>query len=418
MAMDPAANVTSTAAVLTPARLRQHLKRRLPDVLTEVLLPAIRWRVNNRQLVALAINPTWEEVLRQQAGEVLTSLAAERGLELRLGSIAQNGDMTDQGGTIDEVLKDPGREFALSACRQVIEAPGAVHNPLYLFGPSGSGKSHLLHAMAHSFRELLPDDQVVEIAMSHWVDRLARELAEDKTGDLQNRFDEAVVIFLDGIEAVAGRELAQEQLFHLINAALEAGQQLVISGQAAPRHLVDIEDRLSTRLGWGLSVALDLPLLDSRLALLRQLLGDIADDYPASELATWTNSLAPDLHQVLILAERLRRGERPGGLRSASFDRVLELVAARFDLRAGDIAGKRRHRQVALARQTVLLLCRRLTNHSLDSLGAMVGGRDHSTVLYSIRQAEERAAEDQDYARLLADLSQSLLADGAGRQRR
>ena len=185
---------------------------------------------------------------------------------------------------------------------------------------------------------------------------------------------------------------------------------MLLAGSAAPRKLPGFEDRLVTRLAWGLSVAIEPPHAETRLALLRRLSDQAAADIPADELARLVDTFAPDMHQVVKLAGRLREGDRPGvGADYASFDRIVQVVAERYDLRPGDLAGKRRHREVAQARQLALLLGRRLTGHSLDALCGMIGGRDHSTVLYSIRQAEERVAADKDLQRDVAEMTQQIL---------
>jgi chromosomal replication initiator protein len=184
----------------------------------------------------------------------------------------------------------------------------------------------------------------------------------------------------------------------------------VFAGRAAPRKLAGIEDRLVTRLAWGLAVGIEPPHSETRCALVRRLAGAAADGIENAELAAMVDTLAPDMHQAVRLAERLAQGERPGARDEvASFDRILQVVADRFGLRPGDIAGKRRHRQIAQARQMALLLGRRLTGHSLVALGGMVGGRDHSTVLYGIRQAEERLKHDPQLSRELAELTQQVL---------
>jgi len=404
----------------TPARLGQLLKRELPKPLAELLVPATTWRVTTRSVIAVLPNQIWQDLFTQHAGPVLERRLDRTGLQLRIQSRVDDISPADtRRGRLDNFLQDPGNQFALSAVRQVLEAPGLEHNPLYLHGPDGCGKTHLIAALSHEATSVLGEDQVVRLEGHDWVARHAQELAETGTGPLRERIDSAAFLLFDGVEALARRNLAQEQLFHLINNGMERGQQLVLTGDAAPRRLEGLEDRLVTRLGWGLAVAIDPPLLETRIALLRQLLGDAAREHDAAELARMVEALAPDMHQTVRLADRLVRGEPLGiGKEAASFDRVLECVANRYGIRATDIAGKRRHRSVAQARQASLLLGRRLTTHSLEALGGMVGGRDHSTVLYSIRQAEERLAREPEFTREISELTQEILAVGTRRHRR
>ena len=383
----------------------------LPRELAEVLLPPLRLRANAGRLVVVVPNPIWRDVFHELAAERLRGLLKPKGLSLHVvcrQDVANRSTASEQ--RFATFLQDPGNQLALTACRRAVEAPGLEHNPLYLHGPAGCGKSHLLAAIAAEYRGMLDEHAVVAFTGPDFVAREAQRLAERGSSPLRQRLEKAALISIDAVDALANRVLAQEELFHLINSALERGQQLVITGSAAPRKLPGFEDRLVTRLAWGLSVAIEPPHAETRLALLRRLCDQATNDIPADELVRLVDTFAPDMHQVVKLAERLREGERPGvGTDYASFDRIVQVVAERYDLRPGDLSSKRRHREVAQARQLALLLGRRLTDHSLDALGGMIGGRDHSTVLYSIRQAEERVAGDPDLQRDLTEMTQQIL---------
>lgn len=400
---------TDTDVVAAP--YLKALAQALPTELAEVLLPSLRLRANASRLVVVVPNPVWRDVFHDLAAERLRSVLKPKGMTLQ---VICRLDVPDQSTVSEQrfatFLQDPGNQLALTACRRAVEAPGLEHNPLYLHGPAGCGKSHLLAAVAADYRAMLDEHAVVHFTGPDFVSREAQRLAERGSSPLRQRLEKAALIVIDSVDALANRALAQEELFHLINSALERGQQLLIAGSAAPRKLPGFEDRLVTRLAWGLSVAIEPPHAETRLALLRRLSDQAAAEIPADELARLVDTFAPDMHQVVKLAGRLREGERPGvGADYASFDRIVQVVAERYDLRPGDLAGKRRHREIAQARQLALLLGRRLTGHSLDALGGMIGGRDHSTVLYSIRQAEERVASDKDLQRDLAEMTQRIL---------
>ncbi len=398
------------------AELMHELAAALPPELAEVLLPTMRLRpAAGKVVVAVFPNQVWRDVFREHAAELARRVLRARGLGLNLVCRQETTVAAGAGEQrFDTFLQDPGNQLALAACQRAVEAPGLEHNPLYLHGPAGSGKTHLLSAIASEYRLAVGDAGVLEFTGPDFVARDAQSLADRGASELRTRVEEAVVIVFDQVEALANRKLAQEELFHLINSCLDRGQQLVFAGNHAPRKLSGIEDRLVTRLSWGLAVAIEAPHSETRFALLRRLAGPAADGIEAAELARMVDTFAPDMHHVSRLAERLIEGERPGASPEvASFDRILQVVADRFGLRPGDIAGKRRHRQIAQARQMALLLGRRLTGHSLDALGGMVGGRDHSTVLYGIRQAEERLKTDPQLARDLSELTQQVLTKPA-----
>ncbi len=404
---------TDSHAAATVDLMRQ-LRAELAPEIAEVLLPALKLRLSGTRLIALLPNTIWLEVFREHALELAERLLRPRNLALHLACRHANVEPAEGAvRSFATFLTDPGNQLALAACRRAVEAPGLEHNPLYLHGPEGCGKSHLLLAIAAEYRLAAGEAGVVELSGPTFVSGDAIELADRDRGrsGLRQRIEEAAAILFDQVEALASRQLAQEELFHLINSCLDRGQQLVFAGRAAPRKLLGLEDRLATRLSWGLAIGIETPHTETRCALLRHLVGSAADDIEPVELARLVDTYAPDMHQVVRLSERLIEGERPG-LReeAASFDRILQVVADRYGLRPGDIAGKRRMRQVAHARQIALLLGRRLTGHSLVALGGMVGGRDHSTVLYGIRQAEERLRADPQVARELSELTQEVLA--------
>jgi len=393
------------------AQVQRALRKSLPTELSEVLLPTITWRGTSGRMVAVLPNPVWRDVFREHAAETVRALLKAKGLGLHIvchKDVAHGAQAA--GRRLESFLQDPGNQLALTASRRAVEAPGLEHNPLYLHGPPGCGNSHLLAAIASEYRSSLDDGAAVELTGADFVAREAQQLAERSQSPLRQRLEHAAVICFDGVDALSNRALAQEELFHLINSSLERGQQLVFSGTLPPRKLPGIEDRLVTRLAWGLAVAIEPPHVETRLALLRQLAGAAAQQLEAEELTRLVDTFAPDMHQVVKLAERLAEGERPeAGAEVASFDRIVQAVADRYNLRPGDLSSKRRHREVAHARQIALLLGRRLTGHSLDALGGMIGGRDHSTVLYSIRQAEARLKKDKDLARELTELTQLVL---------
>ncbi len=389
----------------------KQLGKLLPSELADVLIPVMRVRSSTTRLLVMLPNPIWRDVFNDLAADRLRGLIASKGISLHVAcrnDISSNSNTEQQRFT--NFQQDPGNQLAFTACRRAVEAPGLEHNPLYLHGPSGCGKTHLLSAIMAEYRGMLDDQAVVAFNGADFVAHEAQRLAERGTTPLRQRLDRAALIVLDGMDALSNRQIAQEELFHLINSALERGQQLVLAGSLAPRRLPGFEDRLVTRLGWGLSVAIEPPHTETRLAVLRRLVGQSVEDLSTDDLVRLVDTFAPDMHQVVKLAERLLGGERPGvGHDYASFDHIVQIVADHYDLRPGDLAGKRRHREIAQARQIALLLGRRLTGHSLEALGGMIGGRDHSTVLYSIRQAEERLAVDQDVRRVVTDLTQKIL---------
>ena len=400
-----------------PGRLRSALTADLPVELAEILLPTITIVGDANGLALTVPNALWAAVVRSHALPAAERwvIRAAPGTVLRIVDLdetpaeAPAQDRREQ--LFADFLEDPGNQIALAACRRAVDEPGLEHNPLYIHGPAGCGKSHLLGAVAGEFRTMLGDSGAVLLDGPGFVAVAAQELARRATDGLRARLEAAAVILIDGIDALAGRDLAQEELFHVVNAALDRGAQLVISGRVAPRRLPGFTERLVSRLGWGLTVGLDAPHLETRVALVRRIAGS-AGVANAAELTALVDAQAPDMHQAVILAERLRRGGVDLISRSAavaSFDSIVQAVADHFGLRPGDLTGKRRHAEVVQARGIALVLGRRLTGHSLEALGGMVGGRDHTTVLHALRSTELRVAADPHLQRAIHELSQQVL---------
>ena len=385
----------------------------LPAELGEVLGPALRLVHSPGRVTVTALNPSWHQVLESHAAATLREAARARGLVLSIAA-DRPAAPTTTGAGIDALLADPGNQLAFTACRRAVAAPGLEHNPLYLHGPTGCGKSAILAAVAHDARTALGPAAVVAFAGDSFVSNEAQQLAERVATPLRSRLEEAVLVVFDDVHRLSGRALAQEELFHLIDRALERGQQVVVTGDQAPRRL-ELEERLRTRLGWALAVEIETPQLETRIAALHRLAGDLASALPSARLADLVERLAPDFHQVAHLARTLESGSDPDSADgAASLDRILNVVATRHGLRPADLVGRRRTRDIAHARHLAMWLARRLTPHTLIALGAMLGGRDHATVIHAVTAIEARRSRETGFRRALDEMVQEILSAPAG----
>lgn len=406
-------------------RLRNALIADLAPEVAEVLLPVLS-PVLTGNIVHLRVpNALWASVAEQFALPAAERWLAHAAPGITAEVIDLDGTppeapaISNRTRTFDAFLEDPGNQIALASCRRIVEQPGLEHNPLYLHGPTGCGKTHLLLAIVHEYRLMLGDDSAVWIDGPEFVatgaqDLARRAFASGENDGLRGVLDQAAVIVVDNVDALSGRDLAQEELFHVMNTALDRGTQLVFAGRQAPRKLAGFTDRLASRLAWGLTVGLDVPHLETRVALVRRVAGAAIAGVDAAALTALVDAQAPDMTQALILADRLTRGgvdlTAAAMPAPASFDRIVQAVAERFDLRPGDLASKRRHAEIVQARGLALLLGRRLTKYSLDALGGMVGGRDHTTVMHALRSTEARVAADPELQRAVSELTRQVLA--------
>jgi chromosomal replication initiator protein len=409
----------------TVQRLRSALTADLAPEVAEILLSVLVVQQDPDGLILQVPNAAWAQVARSLALPSAQRWAerAVPGMSVRIIDLDSTTPVAPAYGSkihvFADFLADPGNQIALATCRRVVEQPGLEHNPLYLHGPAGSGKSHLLQAVCHEYRHMLGADAAVLLTGTEFVASGAQELSQRTSeaapeGSLRGRLEAAAVIALDGVDALGGRDLAQEELFHIINSALDRGAQLLFAARQPPRRLPQFTERLASRLAWGLTVGLDAPHLETRVALVRRIAGSHVSNVDIGQLTALIEAQAPDMHQAVILAERLRRGgieltaaSRPVG---AGFDRIVQVVADHFSLRPGDLTGQRRHSEIVHARGLALLLGRRLTNHSMESLGGMVGGRDHTTVLHALRSTEAKLTADPALQRTLDELTRRVLA--------
>ncbi len=391
--------------------LRRSLADRLPPEVAEVLLPAMVFHDQPGGVRCEARNAAWLDAWRHLGAEAAEAWQLTQAPSPALTASAPGDAGTERSqATLDQFVADPGNQLALAACRRAVEAPGLEHNPLFLHGGAGTGKTHLLQAVAHEFVAMLGDGAVVALDGPTFVTTHAQELGRREESPLRSALATAVCITIDGLDALAGRDLAQEELFHLLNDALDRGAQVLIAGRLPPARLEGWTDRLTSRLSWGLVVGLEAAQLETRTALVRQRGGRAAQAMDPVALAALVEARAPDMHRAMALAEHLADHGAAPRAGVVSFDRILATVAERFDLRPGDLTGKRRDRDASQARGLALLLARRLTDHSLQALGGMVGGRDHATVLHALRSTEERIAADPEARRAYDDLARLVVA--------
>ena len=403
---------------LTVAMIQRRLRSAIPEPIADVLLPALSFSVRPGEMVVIAANQIWADVFTAYALEAIQEIADSFQRQLIFSTRQRSQSTTTNKPILSSVpmtfaswLSDPGNQFALATCRGIAEAPGTLHNPLYLYGPKGSGKTHLLQAVVNDLRSTLGGEAVLFWTGEEFTRAIAPILSDQGEHAVIEQLEQATLICIDGVEALSEMPVAQEELYLLINRALDQGQQLLFSSSMPPKKIPHLEDRLSSRLAWGLSIAIDPPVGETKVRLLRSLAGTAFDDLSNGEQLKLLDLHGGDMHQIVVLAQALMRGEIPLTTSAdASFDRIISAAAKAYGVRPSDVAGKHRQRPFVLARQAALLLGRKLTDHSLVALGGMVGGRDHSTVLHSLQQAHKRLEDDPSYEQLISRLSQEIIS--------
>jgi chromosomal replication initiator protein len=303
--------------------------------------------------------------------------------------------------------------FAHAAAVAVAEAPAKAYNPLFIYGESGLGKTHLLHAIGAYAKELYGNVRVRYVSSEEFTNDFINSIRDDKASAFQRRYRDLDVLLVDDIQFLENKERTQEEFFHTFNTLYNANKQIVISSDRSPKQLTTLEDRLRSRFEWGLMTDIQPPELETRIAILRKKAiqdrlnaPDDVLEYIASKISTNIRELEGALIRVtafaslnrqpvdLGLAEIVLKDLIPSGIGAEiTAPTIMAQTAAYFSLTIDDLCGTSRSRALVNARQIAMYLCRELTELSLPKIGQTFGGRDHTTVMHADRKIRELMAE-------------------------
>jgi chromosomal replication initiator protein len=325
-------------------------------------------------------------------------------------------------------VEGKSNQLARAAASQVGQNPGKSYNPLFIYGGVGLGKTHLMHAIGNAMLEQTPDARVAYVHSERFVGDMVRGLQHNKISEFKRTYRSLDALLIDDIQFFAGKERSQEEFFHTFNELLEGQRQIVLTCDRYPKEVNGLEERLKSRFGWGLTVAIEPPELETSVAILMSkasaegvALPEEVAFFIAKRIRSNVRELEGALRRVIANS---RFTERPINLdfakealrdllalqaRLVSIDNIQKTVAEYFKIRVGDLLSKRRSRSIARPRQIAMALAKELTNHSLPEIGDAFGGRDHTTVLHgcrrvaALRETEKRI--DDDYLNLLRTLT-------------
>lgn len=303
--------------------------------------------------------------------------------------------------------------FAHAAALAVSEAPAKAYNPLFIYGESGLGKTHLLHAIGAYAKELYPNVRVRYVSSEEFTNDFINSIRDDKSNSFQKRYRDLDILLVDDIQFLENKERTQEEFFHTFNTLYNANKQIVISSDRPPKQLTTLEDRLRSRFEWGLITDIQPPELETRIAILRKKAAqerlnapDDVLEYIASKIFTNIRELEGALIRVtafaslnrqpvdMALAEIVLKDLIPNDSSpSINAANIMAQTAAYFSLTVEDLCGTSRSRVLVNARQIAMYLCRELTELSLPKIGQTFGGRDHTTVMHADRKIRELMAE-------------------------
>lgn len=329
--------------------------------------------------------------------------------------------------TFKSFVEGKSNQLGLAAARQVAENPGGAYNPLFIYGGVGLGKTHLMHAVGNALVDQNPNAKVVYLHSERFVADMVKALQLNAISDFKRYYRSVDALLIDDIQFFARKDRSQEEFFHTFNALLEGGQQIILTCDRYPKEIHGLEERLKSRFGWGLTVSVEPPELETRVAILMKkaeqsemFLPNDAAFFIAQRIRSNVRELEGALKRVIANAHFTGREIDVPLVREAlkdllalqdkqvSVDNIQRVVAEYYKIKVSDILSKRRSRSVARPRQVAMSLAKELTNHSLPEIGEAFGGRDHTTVLHACRKIKELREEDADIREDWKNLQRSL----------
>jgi chromosomal replication initiator protein len=329
--------------------------------------------------------------------------------------------------TFDAFVIGSGNQFAHAACQAVAQRPSKAYNPLFLYGGVGMGKTHLMQAIGHEVKRLMPQAAICYVSSEKFTNEMINSLRYDKMSSFRDKFRNVDVLLIDDIQFLAQKERTQEEFFHTFNALHESMKQIVIASDRPPKELAEIEDRLRSRFEWGLIADIQPPDLETKVAILQKKAEQEHITLPtdvALFIASNIRSNVRELEGALIrlvahssltnteitlpYSQQVLKNFIDSQARKVTIESIQKAVAEQFGLRLLEIKAKNNSRAIVYPRQIAMYLAKHLTEASLPEIGRQFGGKHHTTVLHSVEKIEETRKTDKDLNRMLNKLTEQL----------
>ena len=332
----------------------------------------------------------------------------------------KRGSRLNSRYTFDTFIVGTCNQFAHAACLAVAESPAKAYNPLFLYGGVGLGKTHLLNALGNSCYQRRPGSRIAYLSSEQFTNEVINSIRYDKMVDFRNKYRSVDILLVDDIQFIAGKERTQEEFFHTFNTLYDAHKQIVISSDRFPKDMPEMEGRLRSRFEWGLIADLQVPDLETKIAILKKKaetkeipLPDEVSYFLATHIKKNVRELEGALTRLTAfssltgqpitveLAKRALRDIIQERTRIISADEILKAVAERFHMRPVELKMKKRTRALVFPRQIAMYLCREICHLSYPDIGRQFGGKDHTTVMHACRRIEKQSAADGSLRQML-----------------
>ncbi len=432
----PMGLVEDTALIAAPNEftkdvLETRLRPLVVQALSETLGREIRLAVTVDSSIAPTIEESTDEVADATYADVTTDPVplddSPRPGTGSPGTRNEDGRLNDKY-TFDTFVIGSSNRFAHAAAVAVAEQPARAYNPLFIYGGSGLGKTHLLHAIGHYARTLYKGTRVRYVSSEEFTNEFINSIRDDKAASFQRRYRDVDVLLVDDIQFLSGKVQTQEEFFHTFNTLHNANKQIVVTSDLPPKQLPDFEDRMRSRFEWGLITDVQPPDLETRIAILRKksvqerlVAPPEVLEFIASKISTNIRELEGALIRVTAFASLNRQpvdlaiteivlkdllpNETGPEITAAQ---IMSATASYFGVTVDDLCGSSRSRVLVTARQIAMYLCRELTDLSLPKIGQAFGGRDHTTVMHADRKIRQLMAERRSLFNQVTDLTSRI----------
>ncbi|MCW5757049.1 MAG: chromosomal replication initiator protein DnaA [Phycisphaeraceae bacterium] len=336
--------------------------------------------------------------------------------------------------TFENFVMGPGNRLAHAAAQAVAEEPGKRYNPLFIHGDVGLGKTHLLQAICIRIMSQHPDWVIEYVSCDEFTSQFMEAVQAGRMSDFRHEFRQVDMLVIDDVHFLAKRDRTQEEFFHTFNALYQTNRQIVLSSDAPPEDIPDLEDRLVSRFKWGLVTAVEAPDYETRIAIVQtkaRLRGIVLGEGVAEHVAACIDSNIRELEGAItnlqiraavdgrpvdlaLARETIAAPQREDAQASATMQAVLDAAIAFYGVKLSDLQAKKKTRSIARPRQVVMYLARKHTRHSLEEIGGYLGGRDHTTVMHGAGKVAELITSDPSFAAEIERLEARIAGDARG----
>ncbi len=333
--------------------------------------------------------------------------------------------------TFESFVVGKNNKFAHAASLAVAESPGEVYNPLYIYGGPGLGKTHLMQSIGHFILQQQPEKRVIYVTSEEFTNEVIDSIRNGNASamtKLRDKYRTVDVLMIDDVQFIIGKESTQEEFFHTFNVLHSAGKQIILSSDKPPKEMETLEERIRSRFEWGLLADIGYPDYETRMAILRRKqevdgfhLDDEILDYIASNIKSNIRELEGALNKLLafsnlehteitmdIAVHELQNIISPDKPKEITPQLVIEIVAEHFNISTDQMISKNRSSEIAKPRQIAMYLCKNMTSAQLETIGALLGGRDHSTIIHGIKKITEEYKNDENFNHLIETIKKKI----------